>query len=83
MLTLVIMLVAVSEPAQAPAGPASTEKLICKRIDDNSTGWRVQSNRKVCRTAAEWRALDDETYRAVNRAKDKGLFDPNGVPKGR
>jgi hypothetical protein len=75
------MMVAVA--AQATPAPTQEEKLVCKRIDDNSTGWRVQKMRKVCRTAAEWRALDDETQRAIGKAKDKGMFDPNGIPKGR
>lgn len=74
-------MVAVADPAAPTAVPQ--EKLVCKRIDDNSTGWRVQKVRKVCRTAAEWRIIDDETYRALNKTKDKGLFDPTGVPKGR
>lgn len=81
MILLGLVTIAIAEPA--PAAPPTEEKLVCKRVDDNSTGWRVQSNRKVCRTAAEWRALDDETQRALSKAKDKGLFDPTGIPKGR
>ena len=81
MLILGLIMVAAADPA-TPA-PPQEEKLVCKRIDDNSTGWRVQKARKVCRTAAEWRALDDETQRALGKAKDKGMFDPNGIPRGR
>lgn len=81
MLILGLVMIAVADPA-TPTAPQE-EKLVCKRIDDNSTGWRVQKVRKVCRTAAEWRALDDETQRAIGKFKDKGMFDPNSIPKGR
>ena len=78
-----LILLLVGAAVQVPPAPPAQEKLVCKRIDDNSTGWRVQKLRKVCRTAAEWRALDDDTQRAISKAKDKGMFDPNGIPKGR
>ena len=81
MLILSLIMAAAADPA-IPT-PAPEEKLVCKRVDDNSTGWRVQKVRKVCRTKAEWRALDDETQRALGKAKDKGMFDPNGIPRGR
>ena len=81
MIVLSIMIAAMADPA--PPAPPAQEKLICRRIDDNSTGWRLQKQRKVCRPAAEWRALDDGTYQVLNQAKSKGLFDPNSIPTGR
>jgi hypothetical protein len=74
--------------AAAQTGPAVTvtapvEKLICKRVEDPSTGSRLGKSRRVCQTATEWRAESDETVRAINDTKDKGLFDPNSKPGGR
>ena len=79
---LVSLAAAVTADPSATTEPKS-EKMVCRRVNDNSTGWRLESNRKVCRTAAEWRSVDDETQRALNKAKDKGMFDVNGLLKGR
>ena len=70
--------------AAVPSTPAVPEvKLICKRLEDNSTGTRLAKSKRICRTAAEWRAIDDETSRALRRTKDKGLVDPNSIARGR
>jgi len=71
---------AATEPS-APAAPPV--KLICKRIEDDSTGSRLGKSKRICRTSAEWRALDDETYRALQNTKNKGLIDLNSLPKPR
>ena len=70
--------------ATVPAAPAAPEiKLICKRVEENSTGSRLVRAKRICRTTAEWRALDDETSRALNRTKGKGLVDTKSLPTGR
>ena len=60
-------------PAVAPV-----EKQICKRIEEDTTGSRLGRTRRICRTQAEWRALDDATARAINKTKAIGLAEPFG-----
>ena len=72
----------VTNPAADAVAPPA-EKLVCKRVEEDSTGTRLGRMRRVCRTAADWRILDDETTAAINRTKDKGLFDPNSMPGAR
>ena len=59
------------------------EKMVCKRIEEDSTGFRLGRTKRVCRTKTEWRALDKETARALNKAKSQGLLDPDSKPKSR
>lgn len=49
--------------APAPAGSASSEKKVCRREDSLGT---ILSKR-VCRTAAEWNAIDAENSRNAER----------------
>lgn len=84
MLSLLGLISAATVQAAAPAPAAiPTEKLICKRIEEASTGSRLGKTKRICRTQAEWRAMDDETARAINKTKANGLTDPNSMAQGR
>jgi hypothetical protein len=43
------------------------ERRVCRRID-GATGSRLGA-RRVCRTAAEWRAMEEEEQRAFRAAR--------------
>lgn len=73
----VLIFLTASAQATATATPVpAAEKLICKRVDEDTTGSRLAGSRRVCRTAYEWRAFDAETQRALNKTKDKGMAEP-------
>ena len=81
----VIGLIATATAQAATAAPVAvpTEKLVCKRVEEASTGSRLGKTRRICRTQAEWRAMDDETSRAISKTKSVGLTDPYSIPQGR
>jgi hypothetical protein len=81
----VLGLVATATAQAATAAPATvpTEKLICKRIEEASTGSRLGKSKRICRTQTEWSAADLETARSLNKVKTTGMVDPDSLPKGR
>lgn len=50
------------------------EKRVCRRIDA-VTGSRLGA-RRVCRTAAEWRAMEEEEQRAFRAARPGANLNP-------
>lgn len=69
--------------AQAKDKPANAEeKLVCKRVYDADTGSHFTSSKRVCHTALEWRELEAETQRSMQRIRDNGGFNANGRPTG-
>jgi len=56
-----------SAAAESPRQSQDEERQVCRRIDA-ATGSRLGA-RRVCRTAAEWRAMEEEEQRAVRAAR--------------
>jgi len=56
------------------------DKIICKRQGDADTGSHFASPRKVCRTAAEWKELEDAAASALQGIRDHGGM--SGIPTG-
>ncbi len=73
--TIVLALFAVApiEEAKAPAPKPTKEPKIC-RIDEE-TGSRM-GTRKICKTAAQWRALEDPTG-IVEERRERRRPDPD------
>ena len=71
-----LVAVAAAQPTTATPATPSSDKQICKRVEENFTGSRLGKAKKVCRTASEWRQMDAETARAINKTKSLGLAEP-------
>ena len=69
-------------PATAQSSDNGEDKIVCKRTDDGATGSNLRKWKKICRTAADWKAQEDETQRNIRAAKDKGLMSPETLEKG-
>ena len=68
--------VAAVQGATTTLATAPAEKMICKRTEEDTTGTRLAKTRRICRTQAEWRAMNDATARALNKSKNIGLAEP-------
>lgn len=59
--------------AQAQSEPAKpAEKLVCKRVYNADTGSHFQSSKRVCRTALEWKEIEDGTARSMQNLRSYG-----------
>ncbi|HEX8533858.1 MAG TPA: hypothetical protein VF662_06795 [Allosphingosinicella sp.] len=63
----------VSTPAFAADKPK--DKKICKRTDEGRTGTHLSGQSRICRTASEWRALEDSIDADLRRVSDKVSYD--------
>jgi len=74
-----IALVAISSTAIA-ADPAATtnpeDKIICKRIQETSTGSHFPMSKRTCMKKSEWKQLADETDRTLRKVGDQRV-NPN------
>ena len=62
---------------QAEDKPAEgKDKPICKRVYEADTGSHFTSSKRVCRTALEWKELEGETQRTMQRLRDNGGASP-------
>ena len=59
--------------AETPAAQ-DDEKRVCRRVDP-MTGSRL-GTRRVCRSAAEWRAMEEEEQRAFRAARSGANLNP-------
>ena len=57
-----------TQPAKDKPDPA--EKVICKRVYDADTGSHFQSSKRICRTAAEWKDIEDGTQRVMKTIRE-------------
>lgn len=69
------------QPANSPP-PAPTEKLICKRVYDADTGSHFQSSKRICRTAAEWKEIEDGTERVMKTIRENSGIAPSDLAPG-
>jgi len=60
----------VAEDAKAPDAAPADDKKVCRAQVD--TGSRL-GKRRVCRTAAEWRALDNEAGQTMEGRQRSGI----------
>ena len=74
-----IVLVGMSSTAVA-ADPATTaapeDKVICKRVQETSTGSHFPVTRRTCMKKSEWKQLADETGRTLRKVGDQRV-NPN------
>jgi hypothetical protein len=56
------------------------DKVICKRQGDADTGSHFSMPKKVCRTKAEWKELEDSADSALQGIRDHGNL--SGRPAG-
>ena len=74
-----VALAGIASPAVA-ADPsdnkAKEDKIICKRVQENSTGSHFPVTRKTCLKRSEWKELADGVDRAM-RGLGEGRADPN------
>jgi hypothetical protein len=71
---------AAAEAKEPPADPAN--KVICKRVYEADTGSHFQSSKRVCRTAAEWKEIDDGTQRVMKTIREHNGINPNDLAPG-
>jgi hypothetical protein len=53
-----------------PDRPKQEDKVVCKRSETAETGSRLARPRKTCLKQSEWKLLEAEKNRAVNRSND-------------
>ena len=80
-LALAVLLMA-KEPAVAAASADDSEKLVCKRIDQEATGSRLSGRRKVCMKESEWRLAEEQSRRTLRAIRDRSGVQPK-QPGGR
>ena len=56
----------------AEAKEPREDKRVCKRVYDADTGSHFQSSKRVCRTAAEWKELENGTEQTIQQIRDRG-----------
>lgn len=61
---------AAAQAKDQPANPA--EKLVCKRVYNADTGSHFQTSKRICRTALEWKEIEDQTSRSLQTLRDNG-----------
>lgn len=76
LLALAALLMA-NEPAAATETAGESDKLVCKRIDQEATGSRLSGRRKVCMKASEWRLAEEQSRRAMRAVRDRSGVNPN------
>jgi hypothetical protein len=55
------------------------DKIVCKRVYDADTGSHFTSSQRVCHKASEWKELDDQTQRTMQRIRDPHGVNPNDL----
>lgn len=67
-----------AEPATAKA---QEDKVVCKRVQETSTGSHFPVTKRTCMKRSEWKELADETDRTLRRVGDQRL-NPNAERPG-
>lgn len=79
-----LALAGIASPAVAAdpgADKAKEDKIICKRVQEESTGSHFPVTRKTCLKRSEWRELAQGVDRAMRDLGD-ARSDPNNPPAG-
>jgi hypothetical protein len=73
--------IAAAAPQTPPTNdkPARAEKPICKRVYEADTGSHFQSSKRVCRTAAEWKEIEDGTQRVMKTIRENSGINPGDL----
>jgi hypothetical protein len=69
-------------PAAKDAKPDRAEKVICKRVYEADTGSHFQSSKRICRTAAEWKEIEDGTQRVMKTIRENSGINPGDLAPG-
>jgi hypothetical protein len=75
--------IAAAAPQTQPSkdrAPDPAEKVICKRVYDSDTGSHFQSSKRICRTAAEWKEIEDGTQRVMKTIRENSGINPADLP---
>ena len=62
--------------------PDPAEKVICKRVYEADTGSHFQSSKRICRTAAEWKEIEDGTQRFMKTIRENSGIAPSDLAPG-
>jgi hypothetical protein len=62
--------------------PDRSEKLVCKRVYEADTGSHFQSSKRICRTAAEWKEIQDGTDRVMKTIRENSGINPGDLAPG-
>lgn len=82
---LLLSSAAAAAPQTQPAkdrAPDPAEKVICKRVYDADTGSHFQSSKRICRTAAEWKEIEDGTERVMKTIRENSGIAPSDLAPG-
>ena len=69
-------------PEPKDRAPDRPEKVICKRIYEADTGSHFQSSKRICRTAADWKEIEDGTERVMKTIRENSGINPNDLAPG-
>jgi hypothetical protein len=54
--------------------PGSPDEVICKALQDEVTGTRVQHKRKICQTRREWQEQENTAQNTMQHLQEEGRF---------
>lgn len=80
--TLLVTTAAAATPEARDRAPDPAEKVICKRIYEADTGSHFQSSKRVCRTAADWKEIEEGTERVMKTIRENSGINPNDLAPG-
>ena len=60
----------------AAAKDPPEDKIVCKRQQEADTGSHFASPKKVCMKKSEWKELEDQTERTMDKVRNSGSAGP-------
>jgi len=58
------------------------DKVVCKRQQDADTGSHFASTKKVCMKKSEWKAMEDQAERTMDKIRNGGSAGPLSAGSG-
>lgn len=71
MLMFSLLSAGVCAPALAADPQPADDKMVCRKDRSFNTGSNLSRPRKVCMKASEWKELDDESARNIDKLRDR------------
>jgi hypothetical protein len=63
--------------------PKDEDKIVCKRQQDADTGSHFAATKKVCMKKSEWKEVEDQAERTMDKIRNGGAAGPlRGSPGG-
>ena len=62
--------------------PKDGDKIVCKRQQDADTGSHFSGTKKVCMKKSEWKELEDQAERTMDKIRNGGAAGPLNAGSG-